>query len=105
MSPQSKRSRGGDGNRGNGARPADVARAALRTMAELTGRRPESVLGIRKDDDDGWIVTVEIVELSRIPTSTDLLGIYAVRVDDDGELVGYERIRRYVRGQAGGDDQ
>jgi len=74
-------------------------------MAELTGRRPESVLGIRKDDDDGWIVTVEIVELSRIPTSTDLLGIYAVRVDDDGELVGYERIRRYVRGQAGGDDQ
>jgi Gas vesicle synthesis protein GvpO len=105
MSPQSKSSSGG-GNRGrsNGTPPAEIARSALRVISELTGRRPENVLGLRKDDD-GWIVTLEIVELSRIPPSTDLLGVYAVHLDDDGDLMGYERLRRYLRGQAGGDDQ
>jgi len=81
--------------------PAELARNARKQLAELTGRMPESVLGLHKDDD-GWKVTVEIVELSRVPNSTDLLGCYVVTLDDDGELVGYERVRRYQRGQAGG---
>lgn len=84
--------------------PSELARAARRQLAELTGRTPESVLGLQKDDD-GWKVTVEIVELSRVPTSTDLLGCYVVTLDDDGDLVGYERVRRYQRGQAGGGEQ
>jgi hypothetical protein len=62
------------------------------------------VLGLRKDDD-GWKVMVEVVELSRVPNSTDLLGCYLATLDDDGELLGYERVRRYQRGQAGGDEQ
>jgi hypothetical protein len=84
--------------------PADLARAARSQLAELTGRVPESVLGLRKDDD-GWKVMVEVVELSRVPNSTDLLGCYLATLDDDGELLGYERVRRYQRGQAGGDEQ
>jgi hypothetical protein len=50
-------------------------------------------------------VTVELVELSRVPNSTDVLGCYVVTLDNDGELVGYERVRRYQRGQTGGDEQ
>jgi hypothetical protein len=84
--------------------PAELARTAVRTLAQLTGRRPESVLGLRKQDD-GWQVLVEVVELQRVPNSTDLLGCYAVSLDQDGEVVGYERQRRYQRGQTGGDDQ
>lgn len=84
-------------------KPAELARAARKQLAELTGRPPESVLGLRKEDD-GWKVTVEVVELSRIPPSTDLLGCYVVTLDDEAELVGYERIRRYQRGQAGGEE-
>ena len=61
------------------------------------------MLALRKDED-GWKVTVEIVELRRVPSSTDLLGCYVVTLDDDGELVGYERTRRYQRGQAGGEE-
>jgi hypothetical protein len=96
------------GNRGrsgpNGkVNPTELAQAARAQLAELTGRMPESVLGLRKDDD-GWKVTIEIVELSRVPNSTDLLGCYVVTLDDDGELVGYERVRRYQRGQAGGGE-
>jgi hypothetical protein len=83
--------------------PAELAQTARSHLAALTGRAPESVLALRKDDD-GWKVTVELVELSRVPSSTDLLGCYVVTLDDDGELVGYERTRRYQRGQAGGEE-
>jgi hypothetical protein len=79
-------------------RPAELVRAAARTLAELTGRQPENVLGIRRDDD-GWKVELEVVELHRIPQATDVLGCYVVTVDDDGELVSYERRRRYLRSQ------
>jgi hypothetical protein len=79
-------------------RPADLVRAAARTLAELTGRQPENVLGLRRDDE-GWKVTLEVVELHRIPQATDVLGCYVVTVDDDGELVSYERRRRYIRSQ------
>ena len=100
-----KQSRGGRKNtRNGGASAAELAQSARSQLAELTGRLPESVLGLHKDDD-GWKVTVEVVELSRIPPSTDLLGCYVVTLDDQGELLGYERVRRYQRGQAGGDDQ
>lgn len=100
-----------NGNRGGQRRnqrdgkvsPVELARSARSQLSELTGRAPESVLGIRKDDD-GWKVTVEVVELSRVPNSTDLLGSYEVTLDDDGELVGYERVRRYQRGQPGGEN-
>jgi len=88
----------------NGANPAEIARAAIAALAQMTGRRPESVLGLRRDDD-GWKVTLELVELNRVPNSTDVLGCYVVSVDDDGELVGYERVRRYQRSQTGGEEQ
>src|SRR5437660_3649530 len=97
----------GSGNRSrkNGKLQAgDAARTALALIAQLTGRRPETVLGLHREDD-GWKVTVELVELSRVPNSTDVLGCYVVTLDDDGELVGYERLRRYQRGQTGGDEQ
>jgi hypothetical protein len=87
----------------DGAKPGDVARAAVQALAELTGRRPETVLGLRRDED-GWKVMVEMVELSRVPNSTDLLGCYVVSLNDDGELLGYERTRRYQRGSPGGEE-
>ena len=83
--------------------PAELVRAAARLLGELTGRRPESVLGLRKEDD-GWKVTVEVVELQRVPRSTDVIGSYLVTLDDDGELVSYERQGRYIRAQAGGGE-
>ena len=37
-------------------------------------------------------------EVRRIPDTTDVLGLYEVQVDSDGELLGYRRQQRYVRG-------
>ena len=80
----------------------DVMKQAAAQLAMLTGRRPEKVLGLEKGDDGALRISFELVELQRIPSSTDLLGCYVVEVDKNGELVGYERSCRYQRGQADG---
>lgn len=76
-----------------------------RDLPPLLGKPVESVLGVESDEDSdgGWHVTIQVVELSRIPNSTDVLGAYRVSLDPDGELAGYRRIRRYQRNQADED--
>jgi hypothetical protein len=53
--------------------------------------------------EDGWSVQIEVLELRRVPTTTDLLALYEVRTDGRGELTGYRRLRRYARGAADDD--
>ena len=77
-----------------------VARAAAAQLTELTGRRPEVVVGVERNDD-GWQVELEVVESRRIPDSTDILATYRVQVDENGEMLGYYRAQRYVRGKGG----
>ena len=78
----------------------DVVKRAKQQIEELTGRPVEGVLGLQRDSDDGgWIVTVEILELRRVPDSTDVLGSYAVSLDERGQLREYARTRRYHRSQ------
>lgn len=84
--------------------PVELAGTAVRTLAQLTGHAPETVLGLRRGEE-GWQVMVEVLEMQRVPSSTDLLGCYVVDLDQEGEVVGYERRRRYQRGQTGGDER
>lgn len=80
----------------------DKAREQLR---ELHGRDAESVTSLERIGD-GWRVTFEVLEVERIPSSTDVLATYAVDLDDDGRLLSFERARRYARAQADrGDDR
>ena len=81
----------------------EVIERVRQDFPQLLGRPIESVLGLERDDNDGWSVMVQVVELSRIPHSTDILGAYAVTVDRDGELIGWRRRRRYHRNQADED--
>jgi len=90
--------RKGSGSTNGRPKAADAVRRAAVQLAELTGRRPENVLGVQRADD-GWTVTLELLELQRVPNSTDLMGCYVVSLDGDGDLVGYERTRRYARAQ------
>ena len=77
-----------------------IANQAARQLLELTGKDPEGISGLRRADD-GWVVEVEVVELRRIPSTTDVLATYEVQVDSDGELMEYRRAQRYVRGVPG----
>jgi hypothetical protein len=82
--------------------PGRIAAEAARQLVELTGKQPEGVVGLDRSDD-GWKVEVEVLEVSRIPNTTDVLAMYEVEVDGKGSLQGYRRVRRYVRGVPGGD--
>jgi Gas vesicle synthesis protein GvpO len=79
---------------------SEVAASAARQLLELTGREAEGVTGLQRTDD-GWKVQVEVVEVRRIPDTTDVLALYEVEVDSDGEMEGYRRLRRYGRGVPG----
>jgi hypothetical protein len=77
----------------------ELARAALTTVQELTGYSPEAATGMEWDGES-WCVTVEVLEMARIPNSTDMMGAYQVRLDGQGTLRGYKRVRRFSRGEA-----
>ena len=93
-------SSGSRSSNGNGRlSSAKLIRLAREQAHELTGRPVEGVLGMRRDEDGGFEVLVEIVELRRVPATTDVLGSYLLTLDDSGELVEYRRTRRYHRNQ------
>jgi hypothetical protein len=79
--------------------PLAVAREAARQLAELTGKEPEAVTAISRNDD-GWKVALDVVELHRVPETADLIAVYVVETDDEGQLMSYRRTRRFVRSQA-----
>jgi gas vesicle protein GvpO len=68
-------------------------------LQELSGADVESVSAIARTRD-GWSITLEAVELRRIPDSMDVMATYNVEVDGDGDLLRYERRRRYARSQS-----
>jgi hypothetical protein len=74
-----------------------VARAREQ-FEQITGREVESISALMKKDQ-GWEIYVEVVELERIPDTTSVMATYAVHLDSAGRFLGYERLRRYTRGQ------
>lgn len=77
--------------------PAQAIAAAVENLVELTSREPEGVTSF-EPTDDGWVVEVEVLEDRRIPSSSDMLALYEVETDLDGNLLAYRRTRRYARG-------
>ena len=77
---------------------AEAGRRGLEEIADLTGKEPEGITGVERDED-GWKITVEVVEDRRIPSSSDILATYQTLIGPDGELESYRRIRRYNRGR------
>jgi hypothetical protein len=90
-----------------GASMQDASTAAQRArqqLEELLGKEVESVSSLERTHD-GWVIALEVVELQRIPESTDVLGSYELELDDDLNFRRYQQARRYTRSQADrGDD-
>ena len=79
---------------------AQVAARAAQQLLELTGKESEGVTGLSRDEGE-WTVEVEVLEVRRIPNTTDVLALYEVTTDERGDLLGYRRLRRYTRGAPG----
>ena len=52
---------------------AELGRAAMTTVEELTGYSPEAVTALEWDGEL-WQITVDVLELARIPNTTDVIG-------------------------------
>ena len=85
----------------NHHRGVQFARRAMDTLAELVGCPAEGITAIRRNDD-GWVVEVEVLEVERVPETSDVLASYEVEIDNDGEIVEFHRLRRYLRTQTEG---
>ena len=77
-------------------KPSEVARRAKEQLTALTGLDAVTVSGL-DNVEAGWSVTVEMLELKKIPDSSDVLGSYQCVVDDEGNLLSYKRTLRYRR--------
>jgi hypothetical protein len=77
--------------------PGQLIQEARKQVHELAGVEAEAVSGLAGAGDDGWIVTVEAVELVRVPNTMDLMGTYEVTLSKDGDLLGFRRLGRYQR--------
>lgn len=81
--------------------PPQVVGRAREQVEELFGKPVEAVSGFGRPESNGggWTVTLELLELSRIPDTTSLLGTYEATLDADGNLLDAHRVRRYPRNQ------
>jgi len=84
--------------------PPELVGRARDQIQELFGKPVESVSGFEQSNGDGdgkgWTVTLELLELPRIPDTTSLLGTYEATLDADGNLLSAHRTRRYPRNQS-----
>jgi len=73
----------------------NIIEKVKKELVELTGFSSPSGIGFAKKNE-GWVVTIEITEKKSIPEGMDVLGIYEVKTDHQGKILGYERkeIRR-----------
>lgn len=78
---------------------AEIAERAREELTEMTGLQAEGVTSLEQAEDGLWHLTVELLELSRVPETDDMLGSYEVELEEDGELLRYRRVRRYTRSQ------
>ena len=82
-------------------RGVQFARRAMDTLADRVGCPAEGITGIRRNDG-GWIVEVEVLEVERVPETSDVLATYEVEIDNGGEIIEFHRLRRYLRNQTEG---
>jgi len=63
---------------------------AREDLATLTGLELGSTLGSLRDEK-GWRVQVEMVEKKSLPDSMDILATYECLMDEDGNLIEFNR--------------
>jgi len=82
---------------------SEVAEVAQKELAKLTKLEPSGVRGVSKDEE-GWHVTVEMVEKKSIPDGMDLLALYEVILDEEGNVLKFERGKLRKRGDTGEEE-
>ena len=75
----------------------ELVKKAQEEFASLSKLPVNAVIGLAKREE-GWVVSLEAVERRAIPDTMDVLGLYEVRLDNEGNLLGFERKKLRKRG-------
>ncbi|MEA1964110.1 MAG: gas vesicle protein GvpO [Candidatus Aerophobetes bacterium] len=69
---------------------SEVAEVAQKELAKLIKLEPSGIKGVSRDEE-GWHVMVEMIEKKSIPDAMDLLALYEVTLNDEGNVLKFER--------------
>jgi len=79
--------------------PAQAIDHAKKQLSELIGRDTSSVIAVSKDEE-GWHILLEMLERKAIPDHMDLLAQYNVLLDEEGNIVKFNRGDLRTRSEA-----
>ena len=70
----------------------DLVNKAREELSKVTGLELSTTIGAVKEEK-GWKVTLEMVEKHSIPDQMDILAVYDVILDNDGNVIEFNRVR------------
>ena len=65
-----------------------IVNQSVAIAKNLIRKEPEAVTSVEEVEGE-WRVTVEALERKAVPDSQDLLGRYEIRLNKNGELIGW----------------
>ncbi len=73
----------------------DLTTIITRAKEQLTAFYPLPISGVigAIEKEDGWHVTVELIERKAVPDTQDLLGVYEAVLNDRGSMIHYQRMK------------
>ena len=75
----------------------EIVAKAQGHIATMGKRSNDGVCSICRTDD-GWTVSIEVLERKAIPDTMDILGLYEVVLNNEGDLLSLERKKLRKRG-------
>lgn len=82
----------------------EILDQAKKQLVDSTGLKAVAITRAF-EDAEGWHVGVEMLEMSRIPSATDVLADYEVLLNDSGCMRRFERKRTRLRGETGEEER
>ena len=76
----------------------EVVEKAQQEFVRLGKKPADGVTGLSKTEE-GWSVLLEALERKAIPDTMDVLGLYELHLDNEGNLLGLDRKKLRKRGE------
>jgi hypothetical protein len=76
----------------------EVLKKAREEFVGLGKTPADGITGLSKTEE-GWKILLEALERKAIPDTMDILGLYELRLDNEGNLLGLDRKKLRKRGE------
>ena len=76
----------------------EIVIKAREEFAGLGKKSADGIAGFSKTEE-GWSILMEAVERKGIPDTMDVLGLYEIHLDNEGNLLGMNRKKLRKRGE------